>query len=475
MSKQATPIVVSSHASLSHVHVAEQTDGTLAYVVETTEYFELRKDSGATANGASIIEPIAGSPIAGAADARWHLLLVEASGAELQSAFYIDQASGNDDASGDSPSTAIASFDEYRTRVGQTPIGTTQTLTFVGDYTGDILLDQVIGPSGRLILRGTRTPLYSSTFSARVIWDPTTLTEGTVTDAGLPVSWTASGLTGRVLTFDDLPLDVYGRRPWSWVAKDDGAKTARYAPAWDPVSQTNVVPTVNQPFTVHRLTEISGSIFASPIVQAGVGAAVPSVLLLDLHFSGGARDSTLTGRVNFEGCHFFGSVHIEVGPGAVTTTGCRFDGSPQCHHGAAWFFVSSYVDGPLTTWEHGLTQVSGQVLVQGGVVRVHYKGLLRIFADWVATFDNIQGVFVHTGGLIAGREGKLWGRGIVSDCIVIESDGCVTYLAAAPEYQHDPGASEVRVGNINRTFAQVIAGPGYVNATNLARIVLSET
>lgn len=68
-----TPIVVASLLALADIHVAELDDGVVAYVQSTKQYFDLDKFSGAAANGVSVIIPNIGSPIAGAANARWIL------------------------------------------------------------------------------------------------------------------------------------------------------------------------------------------------------------------------------------------------------------------------------------------------------------------------------------------------------------------------------------------------------------------
>lgn len=72
------PIVVASIAALRDIHVAELDDGTLAYVQALTSFFVLEKSNGGVDNGVTIIAPNAGSPIAGAAGARWVFLLLPA-------------------------------------------------------------------------------------------------------------------------------------------------------------------------------------------------------------------------------------------------------------------------------------------------------------------------------------------------------------------------------------------------------------
>jgi hypothetical protein len=73
------PIVVASLAALKDIHVAELDDGTLAYVQSLLSFFVLEKSNGGVDNGVSIIQPNAGSPIAGAAGARWVFLILAGS------------------------------------------------------------------------------------------------------------------------------------------------------------------------------------------------------------------------------------------------------------------------------------------------------------------------------------------------------------------------------------------------------------
>jgi hypothetical protein len=75
-----SPIVVASLAALADIHVAEIDDGVLAYVQSLTAFYVLEKASGAAPNGVTIIAPNQGSPIAGAAGARW-IFLVSPGGA----------------------------------------------------------------------------------------------------------------------------------------------------------------------------------------------------------------------------------------------------------------------------------------------------------------------------------------------------------------------------------------------------------
>lgn len=83
MAKNRTDITVPNVIALAQVHVAELDDGCWAWVVADAVYYTLQKNSGA-APGPTVVTPIAGSPIAGAANARWILQAVGSDATSIQ-------------------------------------------------------------------------------------------------------------------------------------------------------------------------------------------------------------------------------------------------------------------------------------------------------------------------------------------------------------------------------------------------------
>jgi hypothetical protein len=83
MPKNRTDITVANIAALALVHVAELDDGCWAWVVADSVYYTLQKNSGA-APGVGVVAPVAGSPIAGAANARWILEAVGSDATSIQ-------------------------------------------------------------------------------------------------------------------------------------------------------------------------------------------------------------------------------------------------------------------------------------------------------------------------------------------------------------------------------------------------------
>lgn len=71
MEMQNRDIRATSLADLKAHAVAPLSDGTRAYVADRKQIFYLDKTNGNPDNGTTVIEPLAGNPIAGAADARW--------------------------------------------------------------------------------------------------------------------------------------------------------------------------------------------------------------------------------------------------------------------------------------------------------------------------------------------------------------------------------------------------------------------
>lgn len=66
-------VTVTDLAALTQLHVATLEDGCLTWVTSKNAYYVLQKASGQTPDGVTILEPLPGSPIAGADSARWIL------------------------------------------------------------------------------------------------------------------------------------------------------------------------------------------------------------------------------------------------------------------------------------------------------------------------------------------------------------------------------------------------------------------
>src|SRR5260221_5976914 len=112
-------VSVADLGALAQLHVSELEDGSWEWVASERAYFSLVKSSGAVADGLSIVAPIAGSPSAGGAGARWVKVI---SGAQeqfaLQPDWYHDPINGNDNNTGLTAITALETHEELVTRIG---------------------------------------------------------------------------------------------------------------------------------------------------------------------------------------------------------------------------------------------------------------------------------------------------------------------------------------------------------------------
>jgi hypothetical protein len=394
----------------------------------------------------------------------------EGTDAALAPNWYIDQAAGSDANAGTSEDAPLASFDEWRSRVGDATLTVTTTVWFLSDYTGNLVVDKKIGLyPGLLILRGRRTPLYSSVLSGRVAWDPAARVEGTITDAALPVSWTASGLVGKLLQFDDRAAGFFGERPWSWVAKDNGARTARFGPPWDGNAGATFTPTVGERFTVCELTKIHGSIYTDSGNYGGAG-----VIGFDLQIEqpGGFVPSvSLEGGLSaLQSCKLVGEINAW-GSQSASLYGCLCDGDVTSWHGSNLFVIACTIDGEFSTRECSYARIMQSTLMQNGRLTVRAMSVLRMIEPeaWLAIFDHVAGVIIQNGGLIEAQT-HLWGKNITNDRLAIVSNGALVYsVGSFPVF--DGAGAEIRMGATLTTFAAVEAAGGMIDAPTLARIV----
>lgn len=87
----APPITVATFAALADVHVAELDEGTEAWVSSVAILYRLFKSSALAPNGTTVIAPATGSPIAGAAGARWIRQAGTGNGAIVQEVYAENQ------------------------------------------------------------------------------------------------------------------------------------------------------------------------------------------------------------------------------------------------------------------------------------------------------------------------------------------------------------------------------------------------
>jgi len=249
-------ITVSSIGELQTVHVAELQEGVWAWVQDAGggvgAYFTLVKSLAApvpVADGVNVVAPLSGSPVAGAANARWFRSTTAPVAPfvwSTQTAWFIDPTNGSDTNSGLTAGTAIKTWAELRRRwlasggVVQTTGNCTVTLL------GDLPVSDPCDMRGIWVKKGAavvvtaaaKTTLYSGTITAVQARVLATNTDWAITSAGLPVSWTASGCVGKLCRI------VGGARDGTtfWIKKDLGAKKATVS---SPMTKTSAYPMGN--------------------------------------------------------------------------------------------------------------------------------------------------------------------------------------------------------------------------------------
>lgn len=465
-------ITVATIDALADIHVAELEDGCWAFVDSVRAYFALLKNSGAVADGITIIQPNVGSPIAGAAGARWFRQATVDDSAWLdQPEWHINAVTGNDENSGATTLTAIKTWAELRRRLGQGPI-THTTLVFIDadlpaddpmiiDFELDVSFPDFLG------IIGQQTLLHAGTFTAVASYNPAGNTAGSVTDAALPVSWTASGLLGKLILLTDRAVtDPAVGFPSGFVAKDLGAKTMRFSPFGDggaiPITQLD--PILNEAYSVVELTKVHGFIRSQTTGGSGL-------LLLNLEVDGLSDEPTGLISCLVESGWFFpincifsglGEVHVYPGIVEVDLALCRFVNALRCFGGVTFLEDTLHEDvaeaaapgARLSSGGFGielcLRQGNGAAGSEG--IKARRGGLFVVQAPF-AIFDLDVGVIAAAGSQMDLQD-RAFGQGVTVVGIEVDAYGVIFFDPALPPSMVAP-VNQVLVGATPRTYATI--------------------
>lgn len=182
---------------------------------------------------------------------------------QKQLEWYIDPASGNDEAEG-SISAPIKTWAEFIRRHGDVLIGNATVWTVVYVYiigpvfTEDLRITFDMSNNEALRFVGEREILYSGTIDTIQEWNSATHEEVQITDTSLPVSWTDSNLVGHQI----LMTSGTGVDGASWVVSDLGSKTCRSHIFYnDNMGNMVVSPSVGDTFDIVSCTTFSGDLY----------------------------------------------------------------------------------------------------------------------------------------------------------------------------------------------------------------------
>jgi len=444
-------LVVANIASLAAVDDALLDDGAIAAMASIRDMWWLDKTSALGADGITVINTLSGAGKwvrACQSNARWR----------AQPTWHINQAVGNDENDGLAPGTPIASHEEFQRRVADAdqPIGVAMVVTFDANYTGDIknrVPISLLSPYGSISYEGSRTVLFSGSFTAVSPWvTPTTI--GTMSDAALPASWAASGGLDRLCVLTSGP----NAGSASWVMTEPIAKTARYSGFFSDSTFATVDPAPTETYDVVQLTQLTGE-----ITQDAPGWAQ----FKNLHINppvGFDRGVQVTdGYVSFTHCHlemnspyFGGSTFYGAG-----MFGCNVEGfstSVRAFNSPLYLY-SNWIRASVVAGSGSiidlLSRNVGQYTGQPCEIGSEADGTLRVNTggEWVLIDQTVaasRAVRCENHGNVLIR-GIVWGLGNTIDhAVQIDSGGSLVYsLPASSRFAvATPTISDFIVGSI---------------------------
>jgi len=439
-------LAVPNIAALMALDTTTIDDGGVVAVKSVMDEFMLDKTSTLVADGITVVPASGGG--------NWLRLEIPSQKWLLQPTFYIDPIMGNDENTGLTAGVPLSTFAEWKRRVG-TRLEIPQTLYIQNDLTEDLLFD-MDNEQVYVVVQGVRTVLYSGTVTAAQVWSPSgPTTDGQVTDAAIPVSWTASGLVDKLLVLTSGPSAGAA----GWVAKDLGAKTARYSPLIDANTYATYDLAIADTFDVVDLTTVNGDFvvvgacqvipidlsFRSPLGSDVFKARGPSQVFpiycdIEMPFIGVEQSS----YVDFIGCRLKGTVNqfiFVVESGTCYLDACLMKSYLRCQRaGVAVCTVKTLAQGDVGGPWVGISMLS--------------NGYLAI-QEWYAIYDEpTTGPALRNDGGMAGLYDYLWGNGGASSFGVLVFGASSVVYTQVPTY--GPAVvQDTSIGGLQRPYASL--------------------
>lgn len=402
-----------------------------------------------------------------------------------QPTWFINSASGNDEATGIDSAHPIKTNAELQRRWGMingncAKLPQSTVVTIMGDMPDDDVMQfhNMFAENADLDIVGTPTVIASGTFTAVSPINRATQTMQTVTDTGLAGGWAAHVGIHMIRI-------VGGPRAGStaWVAKDLGSSTCRTSrfvrTEIDAFYPTSLAPQVGDTYQILQPTRVTaGDIRVqgyNDTLAGGPDQDVKHTTLIDLflhtsienvQINGGGTgfvklcnvryDAMRTGGVllNMQGCVLYDSI-------GVADRGFRVFGN-------AYLLACCFLNGVLGGGG-GFIASNGYIFVDMDTL---YQGIASIniegFADMgtVALFDTIgSGVFVNAPSASvvtrAGHDGVdlLWGGNVGGSgpAITVAGGGIVSYTTKPTANSGLGLGREVRLNGVNLLWADVPA------------------
>lgn len=432
---------VADLAALTAVNDAVLTNGAILGVGTMQDVYELDKASTVLVSYPDIMPTLSGT-------GRWMRKFVGGASWTSQAAWFVDSAGGDDEYDGTAAVHGagyigpLATIDEFIKRVGRSDLQTDMTVD-IGDI-GAIVSDQFFTARSTdahsITVRGAPTGLYSGFATAVTAYNGTTGVADLLTDAAIPVSWTASGLVGKLAQ-----VNVGADIATFIVAKDLGAKQARVSRYFDVTNFVQLQPGINDFIVVYDVTRLDGFIaiecygqasFIFQSIELGSGVAV-----------GNEGIGVLAGFCQFVGCQLH-NLAIDSGA-AANAVASRIDGinhtlSPNALSVDACLFTrtgghSLIVDqgGFVTIFNASMIQASAGVDVSAG------GGMYLI--DTFCVFDSTgAGVTIDAHGTVECASGILiFGSGNTTYGARLRDGGMLSYSTLKPTITGTSGNASV--------------------------------
>jgi hypothetical protein len=457
-------------ANTSALGVVDDTaidNGSVVSMLSVKNLWFLDKNSTLSTDGITVIATNSGT-------GRWIRMIQSHLSWRKQAAWYIDQASGDDENDGSTAGTALASHEEFQRRVADEdqPIDVDMVVTFTSDYTGDI--ENTVSVSqvtqyGSITYQGQRTVIFSGTVTAVTPW-ATGTTAGTFSDSALATSFTSSGGLNKLCVL----TSGTNSGAASWLTRETVAKTIRYSGFFSDSTFAQSDPDMGDSYEVVSLTEITGKI-------TQVGDGFTTFKNISLQPTGGfdAQIQIYGGYVAFTYCDIeitsSGGMQFSAGGTFghglfaskinVTAGTIRFF-QTECTIYSCWFpSVIPFVTpgGRITLQDRSL----GQALTGGGTIDKQFVaqrgGNLVITGEWCvldissATSRLIQ---AKVGGLIE-VSGTVWGLGNTQDYLIEAKSGSKIIFTPPAASRFQGSAATVADSLVGNTTSTIAALPEY--------------
>jgi hypothetical protein len=440
-------LAVADIAALQALDDTTVDDAGVVSMKSVLDLWMLDKTSTLAVDGITVVLPNSGT-------GRWIRLEIPNETWQQQSTWHINETTGDDENKGDTALLPVATYAEIDRRWGTGPVGPV-VINVDSTLNQDIDVDVKINKAvGGVTFQGARTVIYSGSVTGAQAMNPGANQDAQITDAALPVSWTASGLVGKLCVITSGPRAGYA----GWIVKDLGAKTARVTKFFDYATFSFADPQVGDAFDIVDLTQING--------RFGGVESFTSVWAFDLQFTNpGSRTYQA-----FGGEWFFFYCDFNEGSWGITDAviadlwECRVACTTLDATDSYLYFEAGYITrGPrgfrdcvCTIWEDLIAQYVSGTSAMGAEMYgpsqfiITSNGSYGVFDDPNA---SSYGLSVRTGAA-ARLQGYLWGTGNTFNyAIRVSSTGKISYDLTTTPNAATAALQDTKIGSMTRPYA----------------------